>query len=233
MRSMIDADPDSGPRRPPPFSTRLREATRDLHTRAERTGFVHDLLRGRVSQADYALFARNLLPAYEAMEEGLERHAASPVLGPLACPAVYRAAALEADLDGLAGSSWRHSLPILAATRRYAERVSSVASTGNGERLLAHAYVRYLGDLNGGQVLARLLAKNLGLDAAMLSFYDFPGIGEIGAFRARYREWIDAAGDDVEDADAVIAEAREAFVLNIAVSDAVRAETSGRSRASA
>jgi len=111
--------------------------------------------------------------------------------------------------------------------------VASVASAGNGERLLAHAYVRYLGDLNGGQVLARLLAKNLGLDAAMLSFYDFPGIGEIGAFRARYREWIDAAGDDVEDADAVIAEAREAFVLNIAVSDTVWAETSGRSRATA
>ena len=228
MRSMIGANPASGPRRPLSFSMRLREATRDLHTRAERTGFVHDLLRGRVSRADYALFARNLLPAYEAMEQGLERHAASPVLGPLACPPVYRAAALEADLDGLAGPSWRQSLPVLAATRRYVERVATVAADGNGERLLAHAYVRYMGDLNGGQVLARLLAKNLGLDAATLSFYDFPGIGEIGAFRARYREWIDAAGDDIDDADAVVAEACEAFALNIALSDAVWAETTGR-----
>lgn len=233
MRTMIDANPDSGPRRPPPFSLLLREATRDLHTEAERTGFVREMLRGRVTREGYALFARNLLPAYEAMELAMERHAESTVLGPLAHPPVYRAPALQADLQGLAGPSWRQSLPVLPATRRYAERIAAVAADGNGERLLAHAYVRYMGDLNGGQVLARLLAKNLGLDAATLSFYDFPGISDIGAFKASYRQWIDAAGNEIEDPDGVIAEAEAAFRLNIALSDSVLAEASRRNSAPA
>lgn len=233
MRGMIAAQPDSGPPRPPSLSARLRESTRELHTRAERSGFVQGMLRGRVSREGYALFARNLLPAYEAMEQGMERLADSPVLGPLAQRSVYRAAALEADLCGLAGPSWRQSLPVLAAARLYVDRIAAVAADGNGERLLAHAYVRYMGDLNGGQVLARLLARTLGLDAATLSFYDFPGIGDLGAFKARYREQIDAAADEIVDADAVVAEATEAFALNIAISDAVLAETLRPGRATA
>ena len=36
--------------------------------------FVHDLLHGRLSRADYPLFARNLLPAYAAIDQGLARH---------------------------------------------------------------------------------------------------------------------------------------------------------------
>lgn len=233
MRFVIDAYPQSGSRRPTPFSVRLREATRDHHGRAERTGFVREMLRGGASREGYALFARNLLPAYVAMERDIERLASSPVLGLLAHPPVYRAASLEADLEGLAGPSWRQSLPVLAAARRYAERIAMVAADGNGERLVAHAYVRYMGDLNGGQVLARLLAKNLGLDTAMLSFYAFPAIGDLGAFKASYRDWIDAAGEEIEDVDAVIDEAAEAFELNIAVSNAVLGRISRRDRASA
>jgi heme oxygenase len=35
------------------------------------------------------------------------------------------------------------------------------AAEGDGTRLIAHAYTRYLGDLSGGQILQRLLARSL------------------------------------------------------------------------
>lgn len=40
-------------------------------------------------------------------------------------------------------------------------------------RLISHAYTRYLGDLSGGQVVARLLQKHLRLGPKSLSFYCF------------------------------------------------------------
>ena len=51
----------------------LRERTQALHTRAERSGIINDVLRGKASRYGYALFLRNLLPAYRQMEAGLER----------------------------------------------------------------------------------------------------------------------------------------------------------------
>jgi heme oxygenase len=167
------------------------------------------------------------------MESGLVRLATSPVIGPLAQAPIYRSAALAADLRGLAGASWRQSLRLLPSARQYAERIAAVAAEGNGERLLAHAYVRYMGDLNGGRVLARLLARNLGLEAAALSFYEFPGIADIGAFKHAYRATIDDAADEIDDVEGLLLEARTAFEMNIAVSEAVLPEALKRSQASA
>ena len=42
----------------------LPARTRTLHLRAERSGFVADLIRGRGSRTGYLLFLRNLQPAY-------------------------------------------------------------------------------------------------------------------------------------------------------------------------
>src|SRR5262245_29449930 len=80
------------------LSETLRESTRVLHTQAERAGVINDILRGQASRADYALLLRNLLPAYERMEAGLDRHRATPAVGAVARRELYRSAALAADL---------------------------------------------------------------------------------------------------------------------------------------
>lgn len=49
------------------------------------------------------------------------------------------------------------------------------------ERLLAHSYVRYVGDLSGGQVLRRVIAKAYDLqDGLGTSFYEFSKLGGSG-----------------------------------------------------
>jgi heme oxygenase len=198
----------------------LREATRDLHARAERSGFVAELLRGRGSREGYLLLLRNLLPAYEELERGLGQHLSSPILGGLPWSSVFRASALERDLQILAGTAWRSSLAVLPEGEDYASRVARAAG-GNGERLLAHAYTRYLGDLSGGQILAKLLARSLGLAAHELSFYSFPAIVDPARFKSDFRRSLAVAGRWVDRA-AVVDEAVAAFSLNIALSEAVQ-----------
>lgn len=208
--------------RPVGLATALRARTRALHVQAERSGIVRDLLRGRASREGYALLLRNLVPAYREMETGLERLRHAPGVRVAADPALYRARALESDLAALAGPAWCRALPLLPDGARYAARVAAAAE-GDGTRLIGHAYARYLGDLSGGQILRRLLARSLGLGPGSLRFYDFPAIADPEAFKAGCRAGLDRAALEIDDMDAVVEEAAVAFELNIAVSKAVQA----------
>ncbi|MGA2125753.1 MAG: biliverdin-producing heme oxygenase [Xanthobacteraceae bacterium] len=200
----------------------LRERTRLLHVRAERSGVIRDIMRGQATRYGYALLLRNLLPAYEQMERGLDRHRHAPAVGAVARREVYRARAIADDLAALCGREWSRSLPLLAAGKRYANRTAEAAN-GDGARLIAHAYARYLGDLSGGRILRRLLARSLALEPSALSFYDFPGIADTEAFKADYRAALDRAAVAMIDVACVVEEAAVAFRLNIAVSEAVEA----------
>lgn len=203
---------------PERLSVALPARTRQLHWQAERTGFVADLIRGRGSRPGYLLYLRNLLPAYGALEHGLQ--GAGPKIRWFARPELARLPALEADLLALAGPEWA-ALPVLSEGRRYQARVAEAAA-GDGTRLLAHAYVRYLGDLSGGRILRKVLARSLALPPEALRLYDFPGIPDVEPFKARFRAALDRAGRDVADVAQVLAEADAAFQLNIELSEAVQ-----------
>jgi heme oxygenase len=204
---------------PESLAAAFRVRVRALHDEAERSGIVQDILRRRGTAAGYALLLRNLLPVYRAMERGLERHRGGPLLRELADPAVFRGPAIEWDLVALAGPAWERRLPLLAEAHVYARRIANAAE-GDGSRLIAHAYARYMGDLSGGQILCRLLAAIV--PAAALSMYAFPGIADLPGFKVNYRAAIDRAGGVVADPDTVVEEAAVAFRLNIDLSEAVR-----------
>jgi heme oxygenase (biliverdin-producing, ferredoxin) len=199
----------------------MRERTRALHARAERAGIINDILRGRASRFGYALFLRNLLPAYAALERGLERHRQTAALRAIAVRELYRAPAILSDLGQMFGAGWEGRLPLLAAGERYARQIDHAAS-GDGAPLIAHAYTRYLGDLNGGQVMKRLLTKSLRLQPGELSFFEFTEIADSEAFKARYRYAFDECTALVPDGEAIAAEAATAFQLNIAVAEEVQ-----------
>ena len=207
---------------PTGLSDRLRRRTRALHAQADRSGIVAAIIAGKATLPSYALFLRNLLAAYETMERELEKHQRTPGVGRVVCTQVFRSMALKADLATLHGPGWRDDLPVLPAAASYARRIATSSLEGGGG-LLAHAYVRYLGDLNGGRVLKSLLAKSLGLGPPALAFYEFPEIDDLPAFRADYRQRLDIAGDEVADIDAVVEEGLAAFEMNIALSNAVAA----------
>jgi heme oxygenase (biliverdin-producing, ferredoxin) len=199
------------------FADALRQRTGDLHGEAERSGVVLDIVRRRVTRHGYALYLRNLLPAYQQLERCLVLQGEQPALQGIARPELFRSRALESDLQILWGAGWDRYLPVLASSSRYADRVAR-AGRGDGSPLIAHAYTRYLGDLNGGQVLSRILARSLGIDARALSYYEFADIADVPRFVAHYRVALDRAGDALLHAGEVLEEAELAFRLNIDLS---------------
>jgi heme oxygenase (biliverdin-producing, ferredoxin) len=204
----------------------LFERTRTLHVRAERSGIISDILSGEASRYGYALLLRNLLPAYQEMEAGLERQRLPPGRS-IVRRELYRAPALIADLRALYGPEWEQSLPMLSASAHYGRDVAAAAENG-GIRLIAHVYTRYFGDLSGGQILKKLLSRKLGLKAQELSFYDFPHIADADVFKRDYRMALNQATQEITDVDAIVAEAISAFEHNIAVSEAVKKAAVGR-----
>ncbi|CAL75505.1 heme oxygenase [Bradyrhizobium sp. ORS 278] len=203
--------------RPAGLLEAMRERTKTLHVTAERTGVVAELLRGRGTVRAYALLLRNLLPVYEALEAELVRHQASPVVGLTVRPELHRCPAIKADLAALDASD----LPLLPEAIAYVRAIQE-AGSGSGHPLLAHAYTRYLGDLSGGQIIKKILARSLELQPEALSFYEFPAITDIPRFKTEYREALEQAGSAMTEHDSVVEEAATAFQLNITLSQALQ-----------
>ena len=198
----------------------VRERTKLVHRAAERSGFIADLLHGRATQAGYALFLRNLHPAYAALETALSTLADHPLAGAFADPRLHRLDALSADLRATAGAKWEN-LPLLPEATTYAEAITAVASDPG--RLAGHAYARYLGDLSGGQILKPLLVRMLGLGPEALGFYEFPAYTDLAKPRLALRNALDAVPAASQVAQALCDEAVTAFGHNIAVAEAVQA----------
>jgi heme oxygenase len=224
--AMTDVGPDGGMVELSPSNVdfslvaAMRHATQALHTQAERSGFVQEVLRGRAEPGRYVLFLRNLLPVYRELEAGLQRHRDSPGARRILRPELFRTAAIERDLVAIGGPGWE-TVTVLPAGEAYRRQVSAAAD-GDGARLIGHAYTRYLGDLSGAQVLRRLLARDLHLGPESLSLYDFPAIPDHNEFKSVYRLALDEAGRECADAGAVVHEAVAAFALNIRLSEAVQ-----------
>lgn len=197
------------------LSATLRSSTKALHVEAERSGLMGLLLRGRITRDDYARLLRALLEIYGALERGLHRHRHDALLGPLLRPAFERTAALSSDLEALETMGAPvPSVPDVA--RRYALHLEQLASE-DPPRLLAHAWLRYLGDLNGGQIVGRIVRDSLELPLAATRFYEFPELADPHAAAAEWRMALDAAPLDADAQARIVAEAGEGFERHIAL----------------
>jgi heme oxygenase (biliverdin-producing, ferredoxin) len=120
-------------------------------------------------------------------------------------PELARVAALDADLQFWGGTT----ASVGAVSCAYARRLEELTDR-DPALLVAHAYVRYLGDLSGGQRLARCVATALGSDAGGVAFYRFP-IENIDAFKRRYRQALNTLPVDEHTEQRIVREAQDAF----------------------
>lgn len=88
----------------------------------------------------------------------------------------------------------------------YISRIEELTNAEDPTPLLAHSYVRYLGDLSGGQVARHAISKAYGLDENAglgLSFYAFKSLrsqklanqGEMKRIKEWFREGMNTAGN--------------------------------------
>jgi heme oxygenase len=190
----------------------LRDATQDVHRLAEAEPFIADLMAGNRSATDFARLTGQLRPIYGAMEPAVAAMRAGGRLVDLLDPRLDRVAAIDHDLTALANGTARSLTAPLAATRAYVDRIHRVA--GSPPRLLAHHYVRYLGDLSGGQIIASLMRKHYGIEDEALTFYAFAGIPSKGGFKTTYRRHLDVVLADPAFYEAMLEESRLAYEAN-------------------
>ncbi len=195
------------------LAARLHGETRQLHAQAERAGIMPALLGGTLGRSGYCGLLRNLYELYAELEPAMEAHAAHPCIAPIHFAELRRQAALAQDLEHLHGGNWAGDLLLQPAAAEYAQRLRQLAHD-SPERLAAHAYVRYLGDLNGGRILRRIVAQSLCLEAGDgTRFYDYAGL-DLAAMSVRYRQGLNAIEAPAETVEAIVAEAQHAFALH-------------------
>lgn len=199
------------------LAQRLKAETSGVHSEAENSDFMARLLAGELdAQAAIDLTAQ-LYFVYEALEAAVRSNADSAQVSAVYDAQLERVEALAADLEHLVGPDWQEKISPVEATKNYVAKLREIQTGDDANAALAHHYVRYLGDLSGGQVIATMLGKHYGIGAEGTRFYDFAGIGKIKPYRDGYRQRLSDLAISDTDKDAVVEEAKEAFRLNRAI----------------
>jgi len=220
-----------------PLATLLRESTVETHAQLEVSLGAKRLASGQLSREEYIRYLMMLWHVYDAFERALERHAAHPTLEPTYNPTLLaRAPFLSADISHLLQvdeSSWKEHpihVKLLASSPEpltaYVKRIEELSDSSDPSPILAHSYVRYLGDLSGGQTFKHILSKAYNLDEAAglgVSFYVFKelrsakpaSLGEMKRIKDWFREGMNKAGEQGTEVKAsIVAEANTVFNLN-------------------
>jgi heme oxygenase len=156
----------------------LRDLTHEAHQNAERQEFVKILFSGKINPKLYATFLKNQHPSYEILEVCAMPHG---ILNGL--PDIRRAPAILADFQEL-WSDEDGKVELLPCVDRYMKHILSIKD--DPKRLMAHIYVRHMGDLAGGQ----MISKKIPGAGRMYKFEDPEGL------KAAIRERI---SDDMAD----------------------------------
>jgi heme oxygenase len=126
----------------------LKEQTQEKHKEAETQPFIKEIFQKKVSKHKYAEYLYQLYLIYHAME-----NIAGPKLGAYeGISGLYRSKAIFEDFQELAVPDKTYT--IKESTLKYIQYIMDITEHND---LLAHMYVRYLGDLNGGQIFAKLI----------------------------------------------------------------------------
>ncbi len=206
---------------PAGLSQELKTHTAAAHTAAEDSTFVAELMGGTLDAAALVSLLDQSLVIYRAMETALAAHIDHPQLGAFIDPKLARVAALEADMAYHHGEDWEAQLAdgrivIMPATNAYADALT-VLGRESIEFLLAHHYVRYMGDLSGGLIIQRLVQRHYGVADEGLNFYAFDEIAKPKPYKDAYRDLLDATDFSRTQKDAILNHASESFELNRAV----------------
>ncbi|SEE92165.1 heme oxygenase [Arthrobacter alpinus] len=209
------------PETPEALSGELKSHTAAAHAAAEESSFVAELMGGKLDSAALVSLLDQSLVIYRALESALAKHVDHPQLGAFIDPRLARVSALEKDMTYHHGADWEAKLAdgrivIVPATAAYAETLTALGSESI-EFLLAHHYVRYMGDLSGGLIISRMVQRHYGIADEGLNFYAFDAIAKPKLYKDAYRELLDTSNFSRAQKDAILKFAAESFELNRAV----------------
>jgi heme oxygenase len=125
----------------------LREITYEKHMAVEHLPFTQYLLGGRITETDYVVYLAEMTAIYRHLEQLAIKAGLFTDMTELP-----RAQRMEEDLKELAPEYQSELLP---TTQQYLAHLTQLANSDRSKDLFAHVYVRHMGDLYGGKLIAR------------------------------------------------------------------------------
>jgi heme oxygenase len=166
----------------------LKELTKDLHTEAEKQPFVKEMFSGKIDPKLYAIYLLNQHAMYELLEVCAMQHG---LLNDM--QEIRRGPYIFSDfLELWSDEDARPNL--LPSTQKYIDHIMSIKD--DPKKLLSHLYVRHMGDLSGGQMIAKKVPGEG-------KFYKFENVDSL---KAAIRAKLD---------DSLVDEARVCFQFSI------------------
>lgn len=150
-----------------PASQRLREDTRDLHTRAEKSDFQAAMIQGRLEREAYVANLEQMLLVHQALESALRRHRnTQPAIARVVSDEQFQEPYLLEDL-AFFGRDVSAIRPIAAT-----ERLIGVIEEFSQTRPLGLLGLHYVleGSNNGNRFIARAVGKAYGLTGPGLRY---------------------------------------------------------------
>jgi heme oxygenase len=126
--------------------TILRDITNDKHRQVEQTDLIQYMFNGQISEEFYKMYLSELFHIYNQLEKCGEAFNLFDKLEGL-----RRSDFILSDIQELGGVI----LEPVTATKEYLEYLKKLNST----QVMAHIYVRHMGDLYGGKMLAHLTLR--------------------------------------------------------------------------
>ena len=151
----------------------LRDHTNEKHRAVENTEFVQYMLHGNITADDYAKYLQQFHAVYTAIEHYAEQ---AGMLADL--PDIKRADRIRFDIEEQ-GYPVLPEEELLPAVQRWCQRIRDLYNTDQRDQIFAHVYVRHMGDMYGGKVIAKRVPGS----GKSYEFEDRPGL--IKAFDAK------------------------------------------------
>lgn len=192
-----------------PLSKALHDSTMVAHGQAESASFITRLMSGEGTPDGLVALLRQSLPVYEALEDACRSVGADARLSAILDPRLDRTAALRADLAAHAIQGRVCSIVVPTVDEYVSELRACISDPA---ALIGHHYVRYLGDLSGGQIIKTMVRRHYGIEGG-LSFYEFD-IPKPKTYKDAYRSALDALPLSESDRESALAAASRAFELN-------------------
>tara|TARA_B100001094_G_scaffold282427_1_gene294509 strand:+ start:564 stop:1097 length:534 start_codon:yes stop_codon:yes gene_type:complete len=121
----------------------LKQLTWEHHKNAERQDFVKELMGG-ISAERYCEFLHNQHPQYNLLENFARLHKLTDII---------IAPKIHVDILELETQLTDFKPTIYPVVEKYAKHLLTIKDDPN--KLMAHIYVRHMGDLSGGQMIAK------------------------------------------------------------------------------
>jgi heme oxygenase len=151
--------------------SKLKELTWENHKRAERSNFMRRMLKREMTNYQYYAYLTNQMMCYYALETYADQ------LGLLKnIEHLKRSSKISKDMSEFERTEGFEQPRALKSTEKYIKYLESISR--HPEKLMAHVYVRHMGDLSGGQIIKKLVPGS-GL------YYEFEG--DIDELKAKIR----------------------------------------------